>query len=329
MVPSLFSYATKELSQDAFFCWVLEWAWCKYDGSQMNKVAKKFIKEIINDDVVIEKKPFIVRQYKNIDFYIRINERITILFEDKTKTEMHDDQLIKYKEIIKNEYPQDSIFCIYLKTDLVFPNEKDKIEEAEYQVFDIFKIKNILNENIDNDIYKDYFKFINDNAKKYENVISLKFDKWEQNEWKGFCCKLLQDTNEYCSSGIWQGREFWLMFSESRWLYSDVSDETFYISLEIKHSKQNNKGRLCILLHIEKKRIAKYKISNVREKINKKLRKEFIEHDIKISQIEAKKQIEIAQFPKFPSMDNNGIYIDYKKSMVEIKKIIKIFKIME
>lgn len=91
--PSLFRYATSELSQDAVICWLLEWA-----NHKENQVLQKLAIDLISflyclankNENSIEKVELIdllKRQYLKIDVYsrARINEK-TVLFiiEDKT-----------------------------------------------------------------------------------------------------------------------------------------------------------------------------------------------------------------------------------------------------
>ena len=49
MKPNLFNFATKELSQDAFFTWFLNWANNELNelNPSLNETAKDFIKTLI------------------------------------------------------------------------------------------------------------------------------------------------------------------------------------------------------------------------------------------------------------------------------------------
>jgi hypothetical protein len=82
---------------------------------------------ITNKNIIINKIE-IYRQYKDIDFYIRLNEELVILFEDKIKTNAHDNQLERYNKIIKEKYPNDKIFFVYIKSDFVFAKEKIRLK---------------------------------------------------------------------------------------------------------------------------------------------------------------------------------------------------------
>ena len=47
MENNIFKYATKELSQDAFICWLVEWINHKEENSELYEVSKKFLDKII------------------------------------------------------------------------------------------------------------------------------------------------------------------------------------------------------------------------------------------------------------------------------------------
>ena len=119
MKPSLFDFATKELSQDAFFCWLLSWSINKYEDNPLNIVSNRIIEFIMEKNISIENID-IQRQKGDIDFYIRINEKIIIVFEDKIKTNFHNNQLEKYKNIIFEWFPNDECFLFILKVTLFF-----------------------------------------------------------------------------------------------------------------------------------------------------------------------------------------------------------------
>ncbi|NLY79687.1 MAG: hypothetical protein GX072_07305, partial [Lysinibacillus sp.] len=48
--PNLFQFATSELSQDAFLCWLMSWAQKDFQSidETMQKIAVNFISEIFN-----------------------------------------------------------------------------------------------------------------------------------------------------------------------------------------------------------------------------------------------------------------------------------------
>ena len=191
MNPCIFDFATKELSQDAFFCWLLSWANTKYKN-YLNKIANNIITKIIDKSIIVEKIE-IFRQKKDIDFYIIINEKIIIVFEDKVKTSFHDNQLEKYKEIMFEQFKDYEFYFVYIKNDLVFPNEKCEVEKNGYKVVDIYQIKKFCTRNINNDIYNDYLTYLKKKIFKYDNFYKIKFSLWGQDEWLGFIYHLINE----------------------------------------------------------------------------------------------------------------------------------------
>jgi hypothetical protein len=102
--PNLFNFATSELSQDAFLCWLISWAKpeCKAFDENINNLAISFLSKLFNKHCkeltelrIIE----IQKQYgvdNRIDIVVKINEQIILLIEDKVNTTEHSDQLPRY-----------------------------------------------------------------------------------------------------------------------------------------------------------------------------------------------------------------------------------------
>ena len=89
--PSLFDYATSELSQDAILCWLLEWA--RHDEEEYEKyqkLAKELIKSLYclaNPDKHVDKVEKIPRKLKQIEMEVESNYSRTMsiakeLFKD-------------------------------------------------------------------------------------------------------------------------------------------------------------------------------------------------------------------------------------------------------
>jgi hypothetical protein len=309
--PILFNFATKELSQDAFFCWLFSWSDEKFKDTKLHIIAKDFIKDIINEKITINKIE-IIQQYKKIDFLLRINENITIVFEDKVKTSEHSNQLKRYREIISNEYPNDKLFFVYLKTDIIFQDEFTSVEESKYKIFDLYSIYNKLPKKSDNAIYNDFVKYLSQKVKSYQEFDKIRFSKWGQNEWIGFCFRLQNEIKQSAFYGLWQGRELYWGIMESDFLL----EKNMWASLEIKHSLGNNDGRLCILLHIKDRRLNKYVI---RDELKAKLEKLFKDESIEINN-RIGGQMNFIRFNDFPIIKNG--YIDFIKTKEHLNKII-------
>lgn len=124
MKNNIFRYATKELSQDAFLCWLANWY--NYD-SPLKSLAKEFISLIMSRTVVRDfelKNVAVLRQYNHIDVLLVINERTGVIIEDKTFTSEHGKQISRYatqaltEPIVANNatYDLKDVICVYFKT---------------------------------------------------------------------------------------------------------------------------------------------------------------------------------------------------------------------
>ena len=156
MAPNIFKYATKELSQDAVICWLV--ACAKEPPGQLRKCGEEFVKDLMRcgDNSIInatnghseqhadvyevieileEPKP----QYRNIDVYFQAavdGKVVSFIIEDKIHGEMHGDQLKRYLDAIQHDrVGEDLIKPIYFKTGYVFHDEREKVKEAGYSVF--------------------------------------------------------------------------------------------------------------------------------------------------------------------------------------------------
>ena len=137
MKPNIFSLATSELSQDAFFTWLLQWGdnSCLKINKELNAVAQSFIKIIVGEEIKI-KTVKAGRQWKNIDIWAEINDDIFIVIEDKTNTSDHSKQLERYKIIASKHYDnkRSKLYFVYLKTGNESLGNTDRIENAGYKL---------------------------------------------------------------------------------------------------------------------------------------------------------------------------------------------------
>ena len=117
MEPNIFDYATSELSQDAFICYMATFGKeiYKKEFPAEYKMAHSFLKMCGIDEK--EEISEIKRQYKHIDVLI-VTTSYLLIIEDKTYTNQHNDQIIRYVTALKDN-PISSgrkIKVCYLKT---------------------------------------------------------------------------------------------------------------------------------------------------------------------------------------------------------------------
>ena len=156
MVPNIFRYATKELSQDAFICWLVACA-RKADG-ELRKCGIAFVEALMRTGGarVIDARSGAVenydgegrvisvcnpsRQHGGIDVYFQAKidgNVVSFVLEDKTGTEMHGGQLERYRKAVREDTKEeDLIKAVYFKTGYVFDDEREQAESAGYCVFE-------------------------------------------------------------------------------------------------------------------------------------------------------------------------------------------------
>jgi hypothetical protein len=178
MEPNFFKYATNELSQDAFFCWLIEWSVesNKIKNPELYEAAFSLIKQIIPEEFT---NNFCVNtcrihmQKKNTDFIIELNNSIILHFEDKVKSNTSNSQLSKYKKNIAKEYLNHNIYHIYLKTDLIWLKERNLVDKNGYKVFDLLSINDMLKASTKSDIYKNFASIIQQRIDQYKSYKSI------------------------------------------------------------------------------------------------------------------------------------------------------------
>ncbi|MCR5186511.1 MAG: PD-(D/E)XK nuclease family protein [Clostridia bacterium] len=159
---NLFKYATKELSQDAFICWCINFI--NYQGAT-KEIGKKMLriflpKEIESDIDLDNAKVEIRKQFLKIDILLIINKKYFIIVEDKidsyehTVSNTNEKQLKVYKEKLiealeKAEvksrfeidgFDENNIYIVYLKTGEQTEKDKDVDADVKLNARDILKV---------------------------------------------------------------------------------------------------------------------------------------------------------------------------------------------
>ena len=134
---NLFFYATSELSQDAFICYLMSFLLkdAKED-SVLQACAKsllvKMVPKLAGKNIVLEN---VERQIDHMDVLLTViseEEKYKIVVEDKINTSEHSNQLLRYLDIIHKKYPEFLARGVYYKTG--FQSDLSVIEEAGYQI---------------------------------------------------------------------------------------------------------------------------------------------------------------------------------------------------
>lgn len=183
--PNLFTFATSELSQDAFLCWLLSWSKHSYRSinRSLHEAAFNFVTKIFNMHrlpVQTVESIEIIRQFESLDILAIINNTYAILIEDKTFTKDHSNQLVRYRESVSEKYPMLIQLPIYYK--ISDQSHYKSLDIAGYLPFKRKMMIDILKKGIENGvsnvIFTDYYqhlKHLNDKISSYKNTP---VEKW-------------------------------------------------------------------------------------------------------------------------------------------------------
>lgn len=152
MKNNIFDFATRELSQDAFICWCLNWHNCGETAS-LYPLAQELLALMGEPNFPAAQELVIKQQFKKIDVLISFQGANKILIiEDKTCTSEHNEQISRYKNIIqalssdeKDKLGIDSavkIETVYFKTGYMYDYDCETV--SDYKIsgevfFDVLK----------------------------------------------------------------------------------------------------------------------------------------------------------------------------------------------
>lgn len=184
MKNNLFSYATSELSQDAFICYLASFALEEMEGeAALRECAKQFlhllVPEIDPNHVVLQS---VEKQVNHIDvlFTAKYDDTIyKIIIEDKTFTDEHDTQLTRYMNNEKLQGENVKIRGVYYKTG--FQSNTAKIEAAQYRIITREMMLDFLKPhipNISNQIVQEYYEYWTSFLADSEQFKVLPVAKW-------------------------------------------------------------------------------------------------------------------------------------------------------
>lgn len=244
--PNIFSFATSELSQDAMFAWLLQWASPKYAkaDSDLHQISQRFVRLLAGkDDSFPINSIDVGRQWENIDVWAEINDDTFLVIEDKTGTSVHDDQLERYKASVEREYngKRTDLCYAYVKTSEEPRSVLRGIESRGFKTVTRSDILKCLDYYKGHDTlllaFREHLQEIEDSVLSYK---TLPEKQWGWNAWQGFYKELESridlDSWSYVAnpSGGFLGA--W-------WHFIDSQDCTMYLQFE--------QGKLCFKITYE------------------------------------------------------------------------------
>ncbi len=163
-MKNLFSFATKELSQDAFLRWLFE----SWDDSDIAPCVEKLIEEFCGTKAPIQSIATIPQMGK-IDVTVEVlflnGESVALFLEDKTFSALHDDQLNKYNHTIEEYLKKHNgrkACKIFYQTARICLEDYESTNAAGWKPYDIQELYNIFKpfSNTKNVILKQYIEYL-------------------------------------------------------------------------------------------------------------------------------------------------------------------------
>ena len=192
--PNLFRHATKELSQDAFICWLLDWADAAHAQANphLHRAGCLFLEALLAAHDQHLSPPYTIkvkRQVCNVDILAHINDNLVLLIEDKTSSGEHSNQLERYKKSIVEKYPDKKVLPIFLKT-----GDQSNYKEAEKYEYKLFLRKDFIavlqaaqKHGADNHILSDFLAHLESWEDDIEKYKTTPVKEWGKSKlWVGF-----------------------------------------------------------------------------------------------------------------------------------------------
>ena len=192
--PNLFDYATKELSQDAFICWLLEWSDTKH--SKLNPALHSAGVGLLNALLTLHdqsevKKPSLTlkRQLLHVDIVVEVNDDIVLMIEDKVHSREHAAQLL-YSKQIEEHFPDRKVLPVYFKTG--DQCDYQQVEDVGYRCFLRSDFLAVLNAGVElgvtDSIYSDFRDYLRDRDADVEGYAVTPVLEWKRGSrlWVGF-----------------------------------------------------------------------------------------------------------------------------------------------
>ncbi len=170
---NIFSFATKELSQDAIICWMLNWI--KYPKSDLHELSKELFNLLGVDDFDVHQEITIYQQLNKADIVVTLHgQRLVLIIEDKVYSSEHGNQIEEYakyfrelnnqKELLRNDTGKPYLVkTIFFKTGYHYDADKivvaDEVINAK-QFYDVISKRQYNNKSEILDSYVEHLKGI-------------------------------------------------------------------------------------------------------------------------------------------------------------------------
>ena len=218
---NIFNFATSELSQDAFICWLCNWV--NFDDNSLSEDEKKlkalateFIEKMIGEKLE-DRKVNIKRQYQKIDVLLEIQNKtefitkgnninpivdMYVIIEDKVGTGLHSNQIERYRELISEKNEKDNgsrakIKVVYYK--IYDEDNTERLKENGVNVIlgreNILELLKEYKDKINNSIFENYHNYLSNIETDVNSYEKKNLEDWNSNCYIGFFKELKNEKN--------------------------------------------------------------------------------------------------------------------------------------
>lgn len=171
---NLFSYATKELSQDAMFCWLVNWL-NDDPESQLYQLGAAIMDLFLGEKRFLEYRNVeVVRQFNKIDVLILFNNSYALILEDKTNTSEHGNQIKRYKEVLEKEgkakFKNREVLTAYVKTGIMYDADCMTQADSVVTLQDLLRVLTPFAKKGISEILSDYVAYLQNMADDRNNA---------------------------------------------------------------------------------------------------------------------------------------------------------------
>ena len=218
---NIFNFATSELSQDAFICWLCNWV--NFDDNSLSEDEKK-LKELAIDFIekmsgekLGDRKVNIKRQYQKIDVLLEIQNKtefitkgnninpivdMYVIIEDKVGIGLHSNQIERYRELISEKNEKDNgsrakIKVVYYK--IYDEDNTERLKENGVNVIlgreNILELLKEYKDKINNSIFENYHNYLSNIETDVNSYEKKNLEDWNSNCYIGFFKELKNEKN--------------------------------------------------------------------------------------------------------------------------------------
>jgi len=240
MRPNLFSFATRELSQDAMLCWLLAWAHAPREqvDPALHRLGVHVVRRLIDLHPTALQHPLadnfeveVRRQLLKIDVVAFVGDQLMLVIEDKVGTKNHSDQLRRYRVAAEQKWKDRQVLYFYVQT-----GDQCDYEPVRRQGFAVVTrpmLLEILREGatlgIRDAIFRDFLAHLETIEAAVQSWQHIPPNSWSRNAWRGFYMALRAELGQggwnYVPNPAGGFMGFW-------WNVKEHPETTIYLQLK-------------------------------------------------------------------------------------------------